>query len=443
MALDVLANLASTVITSGGTTASTGDTAFEATSSVLFPVASSSATTPTQFRIQDPAAPSEVMIVTNQATTTHGTLNDWTVLRGQEGTAPVAHAAGWTAQLVVTAGALDGRYTVLGSSLFQTYVEQVRLDQMAQPQNPVVMAGQTLSNVFDASVYGDGSDGVVVLDGVTNYASQGFTLFTTNLYLQTRDSFTTALTINSGVTLNPIGFRIFCTGTLTNNGTISAGGGTGGATGTGGTPALTGANNALLTGQTGGAGNSGNGSAGTAGAHSMATGAAGAGGHGSGTNTGGAAPTQVPVTNEPRSVADAIRLISQVTGANQAIYGGDGGSGGGGDGTHNGGGGGGGGGNIVIAARQITGTGTISTAGGNGGTPTTGVAGGGGGANGGILVVVSQSVSLNQSTGTATIPSFTGTISTAGGLGGTAIGGGNATNGTAGSPGKQIFLQAL
>ena len=96
------ANLATTTVSSGGTTAPSAGTSqsWTVASSTGFPVASNSATPPTQFHVADPAAPSEMMAVTNVAGTT------WTVTRGVEGTTPVTHTAGFTVYQVVTTGYL-------------------------------------------------------------------------------------------------------------------------------------------------------------------------------------------------------------------------------------------------------------------------------------------------------------------------------------------------
>ena len=52
------------------------------------------------FHVADPALPSETIAVTNVSGTA------WTVTRGVDGTAPVAHATGFTIYQVVSAGAL-------------------------------------------------------------------------------------------------------------------------------------------------------------------------------------------------------------------------------------------------------------------------------------------------------------------------------------------------
>ena len=67
-------------------------------------------------------------------------------------------------------------------------------------------------------MYGDGSDGDVIISGNTTL---------------TRDMHYTNLTVDSGFTISTAGFRIFCTGTLINNGTIIKGGGSGGNGGNG------------------------------------------------------------------------------------------------------------------------------------------------------------------------------------------------------------------
>ena len=62
----------------------------------------------------------------------------------------------------------------------------------------------TLWNLF--SFFWDGSDGSITIS--------------TNTTL-TRDMYYINLTVNNGITLNPDWYKIYCTGTLTNNGTIS------------------------------------------------------------------------------------------------------------------------------------------------------------------------------------------------------------------------------
>jgi hypothetical protein len=99
---------------------------------------------------------------------------------------------------------------------------------------------------------------------------------------------------------------------------------------------------------------------------------------------------------------------------------GAGGGGGGGDGTNGGGGGGAGGGVILISARRITGTGTITVAGGNGGAATVGNCGGGGGGGGGLIVIhtpqdpATINLTFNVSGGTGGAKTGTGVAGGAG-----------------------------
>lgn len=77
-------------------------------SGLTWPVASTSAVPNTFFRIVDQAANSEVMLVTSAAGGAGPVSGQsWTVTRGYEGTAKVTHAAGWTAQQVISAGTLQ------------------------------------------------------------------------------------------------------------------------------------------------------------------------------------------------------------------------------------------------------------------------------------------------------------------------------------------------
>jgi Pectate lyase superfamily protein len=100
MAVELFANLPSTTVTSGGTSAPAAGTpeTWTVASSSSFPAASNSATAPTQFHIADVAANSEIILVSNVSGTT------WTVTRGSEGTTPVAHTAGFAIFQVVSAG---------------------------------------------------------------------------------------------------------------------------------------------------------------------------------------------------------------------------------------------------------------------------------------------------------------------------------------------------
>lgn len=93
------ADRATTTVSAGGTDAPADGTAetWTVASSAMFGAASTGLS---QFHVADPAAPSEVIAVTNVSGTT------WTVTRGAENTTPVAHSAGFTVYQVATAGFL-------------------------------------------------------------------------------------------------------------------------------------------------------------------------------------------------------------------------------------------------------------------------------------------------------------------------------------------------
>lgn len=113
MALELFTNDAVTTVASGGTDAPAGGTgeSWTVTSSASFPAASNSASPPTQFHVADPAAPSEVIAVTNVASTT------WTVTRGAESTTPVTHTAGFTVVQVVTAGDYTAMFPLIPTAV--------------------------------------------------------------------------------------------------------------------------------------------------------------------------------------------------------------------------------------------------------------------------------------------------------------------------------------
>jgi hypothetical protein len=85
---------------SGSTSPVSGTTeSWTVTSSSSFPAVTSAHGN--YFRISDPAQPTEVITVTNISGTT------WSVIRGDDGTTPVAHANGFTIKQVVSAGWLN------------------------------------------------------------------------------------------------------------------------------------------------------------------------------------------------------------------------------------------------------------------------------------------------------------------------------------------------
>lgn len=130
MTTENFANQPAGTVSSGGTTApASGTTETWTVSSTTMPAASTGST---QFHVCDTATgkTGEIILVTNVSGTT------WSVTRGAEGTAPVAHTAGFGIVQVVTAGFLNG-----------------------------VASGGTEPWQFRVSDYGAKGDGQVVTDG--------------------------------------------------------------------------------------------------------------------------------------------------------------------------------------------------------------------------------------------------------------------------------------
>lgn len=270
-----------------------------------------------------------------------------------------------------------------------------------------------------ANVFGDGSDGAIVFDGSTLH--NGYSALSGGTYTLSRDIYATTVVVNTGVTIKPVGYRIFATVSVTGLGTaaITAFGNNGTAAGAGGANS---GNGSLGAGQAGAAGGTAAGTIGNGGG--MGTGNSGAGGAGSG-GAGGGAGTP-PTTNANQLTHPQVMLVGAVNfqGTVTALRGGSGGGGGGGDGTNKGGGGGSGGGLIVIIAPTVTWGGSMTATAGAGGSPTTGNCGGGGGGAGGSIFVYTRSAA---SLGSTTVN---------GGAGGTKVGTG--VNGTGGNNGSVL-----
>lgn len=322
--------------------------------------------------------------------------------------------------------------------------------------------------------FGDGSDGTVTFSDQGTAPSGSTKTDNTagaTVYQLSRDVYYETMTINTTVTVNPNGYRIFCRTALVNNGTIARNGNNGESyditnhTQDGGDGATALADGYLKGSAAGGAGGSGGGDgavgiAGSAGSNVVncigtsngATGGTG-GTEGDGTFAGGAGGTGGTTT------ASNVKLIanwhlatlldisssgSSVKFTTSGTAGGGGGGGGGiTGGGRPGGGGGGGGGNggiIAIYSKALTlGSGSFikanGGAGGNGakGGSGTGVVGGGGGGgaggNGGVIVLVYNSISN------------AGTIQSSGGTAGLGGDGGDSSDGDPddgdpGSPGS-------
>lgn len=259
------------------------------------------------------------------------------------------------------------------------------------------------------ALFGDGADGDVTI-------SSGTTTLT-------RDMFYANLTVAVGAVLDTAGFRVFVTGTLTNNGTIRANGtnasGATGGTQKGSTSPFFGA----------GGPNGGTGAGSTGGADPNAYqmpggGSGGAGGAGSG-GAGGAGRTINAILGTNGGGLGLWRQMAPCTSGSFGLQypsgGGSGGSGGG-DGANSGGGGGGGGCPVALIARYLAGSGVVESKGGNGGSPSAGNCGGGGGGGGGVIKIMTHSTTQPW------------TLTVTGGSGGTATGTG--VTGTTGSTGN-------
>lgn len=279
-------------------------------------------------------------------------------------------------------------------------------------------------------VYGDGSDGTQTFDGITTILGIVPTGTAGNyFYTLARDIFLQSSTIDSGVSIVTNGFRFFCQGTLTNNGTIEWNGNAGVTGGIGGA-GLTNANVFTGTFGFGGSGATGTGSSSN---NQSANPFGGPGGNGgAGASGGGAAGTITPSVASKgslRSIPQSVTGILLYSSSNGSVSTGTGGGGGGGDGVNKGGGGGGSGGLVLLVVYKFAGTGNISALGGNGGNGAlVGTnCGGGGGGGGGVVIITSNSISSGAISGQ--------TISAAGGTAGNgSVGGGSAgSNGSAGT----------
>ena len=298
--------------------------------------------------------------------------------------------------------------------------------------------------------YGDGVDGSPTMDGaaaVTGCSRSGST------YTATRDLFYATLTVNSGVILEMAGYRLYAktsianAGTIRRNGNAGGNGGAaavlGGAAGTAGA-ALDSSGAVPLGGSTAGtagrAGGTGVGATGTPPAQALGEGGNGGGGgrgeDGELGNAGGAATSGI-AESVRRWRTLGVLLSYNWTNLIEGGTGGRGGSAGGGDGVSTGGGGGGGGsggGIMLIWAKDITNTGTISCnggAGGNGGASDAagGAGGGGGGGGGGYVYVIYDTITVGTLTAAGGAAGLTGTNGTSGTDG---------TDGSAGSAGNVV-----
>lgn len=310
--------------------------------------------------------------------------------------------------------------------------DSVPADGQVATYNASAAEWQAANAIWNArfGYFGSGAHGDVNIAGTVTLAR---TMFYRNL------------TINNGDIVQPLGYKIYVSGTLTIDagGIIRHNGANGGnaatfnagAAGAGSTTSVNFDLGNRSAGQIGGVGQAAVGSA--PGAVALTNGAraggarraGGAGGAGT-PNAGGAGGTGGAGYVTPVLFDLLTTEVAYGAGVIHGGEGGGGGGGGGGDGVNRGGGGGGGGsggGVIFIAARHIVNAGTISANGGNGGNGANGVAGnsGGGGAgtggSGGLIYLLYDDITV-------------GTITVAGGTPG-AVGNGSGT-GVAGSAGQ-------
>lgn len=149
MSVEVFAaNRAATTVSSGGTDAPAQGTqeSWTVASPAMFPASSSGASPPTVFHVADPAAPSEIIAVTD----TSGTA--WTVTRGAESTAPVAHAAGFTVLQVVTTGAFGNFLQPQAGVKLPSYIAP---SVTALTPGSAVTLDASLGNTFTLDMTGD------------------------------------------------------------------------------------------------------------------------------------------------------------------------------------------------------------------------------------------------------------------------------------------------
>jgi len=277
--------------------------------------------------------------------------------------------------------------------------------------------------------FGDGSDGEETCNG--SLSVNGMSLIG-DVYTLIRDCYFTNLTISSSADVLLDGYRLFVNGLLTISSGCSVGVPGNNATNNTGVPGAATTVGSVLGGSAGGAGDTSTGANGTSSIDALG-GSGGAGGAGGGSDGIGGVVTHHTVNlgsirHAPEALLGAI--YSGSAGVWTPISGGCGGGGGAGAAGTTGGGGGGGGGVSIIAARVVTGAGSISVVGGTGGNSSgSGTGNGGGGGGGGLSILV-----FGDKSG------FTGSVLTSGGAAGTGINAG--VTGTAGSSGTSILIPA-
>jgi parallel beta-helix repeat protein len=149
MAKELFTNQGSTTVSSGGTDAPAAGTTqtWTVASSSSFPAASSTALPASQFYVADPAAPAELIKVTNVSGTT------WSVTRGAESTTPVAHSSGFTVRNVVPAAWLQSIENRFTSNEFNVKTYGGAVGDGVANDSPAITATYAAASAAGGSVY--------------------------------------------------------------------------------------------------------------------------------------------------------------------------------------------------------------------------------------------------------------------------------------------------
>lgn len=203
------ANAGFTNVLSGGLTAVAAGTVdyWTVASPAAFPVVSGSASPAFRFQVADPQNPAETCWVIN----TSGSL--WTVLRGMEGTVPVAHAPGFSVEQVVTAGAYSG-FLQAGNNLAEVSSQPAALANLGlagyPDQIPSVqcglqgLAGYTALQVAIANRNNARLDIPVIGDSITE--GRGVTAITARYIAQANRAIRTMYPTTAGGSVGGQGF---------------------------------------------------------------------------------------------------------------------------------------------------------------------------------------------------------------------------------------------
>lgn len=400
--------------------------------------------------------------------------NNYTIVRGRQGTSGVSHQLGSSVSLLFTRGNFQeslpqgnvehGSVYYIGSDLLPHLLEPGSDGQFLKTKGPGSDPEWVTISAASNPLASDYSDGDINFDGSNTYAS--FSSKVGSTYTLTRDVYGDTVSVQTGVTVVTAGYRVF--GRILNNaGTIHNKGGDGGngtnpgspfegQGGSAGSASLSGTMPGGVAGKVGGNGGNtssggSNGSNGDSSSYNLNSNPGSNGGNGGsagfGGGSGGTGGANNNPVNPPRNAINAYYLFFLTSATAIQRYNVNSGSGGGGGGGGRsfsggygagGGGSGGSGGCVFLAFEIINNTGTISAEGGKGGNGgdgnpdfglgNTGGGGGGGGGNGGIVFL--YYITLNNS----------GTITAAGGTGGSPGSQGSPQAGQNGSNGLVVNI---